>query len=106
MNHQARINRRRRVAFIIENHIGQDKEFTVYTIYTIWNERWGRIPSIKELSKVLPSFNALDRYKINAQSNMIYTWTGRDLYEGIELSEEESNKKKKKKSSETEEHIV
>lgn len=67
---------------------------------------WGRIPSIKELSKVLPSFNALDRYKVNAQSNMIYTWTGRDLYEGIEMSEEELNKRKKKKPSEAEEHIL
>lgn len=99
MNHQARVNRKRKVAYIIENHIGLNKEFTVYSIYQIWNNRWGRLPSIKELSKVLPSFKALDRYRINAQSNMLYTWTGRDLYEGIEYTEEELNKKKRKKKS-------
>lgn len=45
-------------------------------MYTLWKNRWGRLPSIKELSKVLPTNPALDRYKVSAQALTIYVWDG------------------------------
>jgi predicted AlkP superfamily phosphohydrolase/phosphomutase len=104
MNHQARINRKRKIATLIEEDIGIGKEFTVYTVYQKWNARWGRLPSIKELSKVLPSFRGLDRYRVDSQSNMLYVWTGEYLREGLELTEEEEERKKRQ--SERKKHKV
>lgn len=76
MNRGARINRKKKVARIIREDIGPDNEFTVFDVYSLWSRRWGRLPSIKELSKVLPTNPALDRYKVSAQSLMIYVWDG------------------------------
>lgn len=105
MNRGARLNRKRKIATIIQEDIGVNKEFTVYDIYIGWKKRWGRLPSIKELSKVIPTNPALDRYKLNSQSNTIYTWNGDDLFEYICETEEEliAYKKKKREKREKEE---
>lgn len=97
MNRGARVNRRKKVATIISEDIGMNKEFTVYDVYRCWNKRWKRLPSIKELSKVLPTNPALDSYRINSQTNTVYTWTGRDLFESIWETEEELIEYKRKK---------
>ena len=98
MNRSARLNRKKKIARLIEEDIGKNKEFTVYDVYVCWKKRWGRLPSIKELSKVLPTYPALDKYKINTQSNTLYIWTGGDLYESIcETDEQRAEYKKKKK---------
>ena len=76
MNRGARINRKKKIAKLIREDIGPNKEFTVFDIYSLWSDHWGRLPSIKELSKVLPTNPALDRYKVSAQALMIYVWDG------------------------------
>lgn len=81
MNAQARRNRKVKIAKIIEREIGPDKEFTVYTVHEIWGRLWSRLPSIKELSKVLPTNPALESTRNNMQDPLIYTWDGKkDLY--------------------------
>lgn len=79
---------------IIRDDIGMNKEFNVYDIYSLWAKRWGRLPSIKELSKVLPSNPALDHYRTSTQTYMIYTWTGRDLFAYICETDEDLKKYK------------
>lgn len=76
MNRGARINRKKKIAKLIREDIGANREFTVFDVYNLWSHRWGRLPSIKELSKVLPTNPALDRYKVSAQALMIYVWDG------------------------------
>lgn len=76
MNRGARINRKKKIVKLIREDIGPNREFTVFDIYSLWSQRWGRLPSIKELSKVLPTNPALDRYKVSAQALMIYSWDG------------------------------
>lgn len=76
MNRGARINRKKKIVKLIREDIGPNREFTVFDIYSLWSQHWGRLPSIKELSKVLPTNPALDRYKVSAQALMIYVWDG------------------------------
>ena len=104
MNRGARINRKKKIAKIIREDIGPNNEFTVFDVYYIWKNRWGRLPSIKELSKVLPSNPALDRYKVSPQALTIYVWDGvKDLEANIcETPEQLENFKALKKSLENE----
>ena len=97
MNRSARINRKKKISTIIQEDIGLNQEFNVYRVYNCWAKRWKRLPSIKELSKILPTIPALDSYKLNSQTNMIYVWTGRDLFEHICETEEELIEYKRKK---------
>ena len=62
---------------MIREDIGPNKEFTVLTVYSLWEKHWGSLPSVKELSKVLPTNPALDRYKVSPQALMIYVWDGK-----------------------------
>lgn len=77
MNHSARMNRKKKLVRLIQEDIGPDREFTVYDIYRLWGERWSRCPTIKELSKVLPTNPALDRYKVSPQALAVYRWDGK-----------------------------
>lgn len=69
-------NRKRHLNKIIEEDIGINIEFTVYDVIDCWEKRWSRVPSIKELSKVIASNPALDSYKSKVRGCVVYCWDG------------------------------